>query len=169
MIFFKVIVAGLLVLVSAMIGIKKARKYEDREYILRESITFFKGLENEIKYMLSTMPNAIESLRQGMNTMLKPVLGAISIDMVSNNISSCKIAEEVARLDCLSNYDRQVISNGIINLGSSDVDGQIGIIQNTVSVLETQVSEAYEDKNKNVKLYRTIGVVAGLMIAIVFI
>lgn len=169
MVMARILIATGIVVISTIIGMRKSKKYENREYILRESITFFRGMENEIKYMLSTIPNAIEGVRQNLNTMLKPILGAISTDILMNNVSSSKIAMEIDRLDPLSAYDRQIISNGIISLGQSDVDGQIGVIQNTLSILENQVTEANVEKNKNSKLYRTVGIVAGLMIAIIFI
>ena len=54
-------------------------------------------------------------------------------------------------------------------MGRSDIEGQINIIQNTINILENQINEANEIKNTNSKLYRTIGIISGLMLVIIFI
>ena len=55
------------------------------------------------------------------------------------------------------------------NLGRSDIDGQINIIQNGIKVLENQIIEASDIKNKNSKLYKTVGIITGVMIVIICI
>ena len=118
---------------------------------------------------LSTLPNAIESIRMNMKTSFKDVLGSISYELLKYNASGEKIAEEMASLTELTPYDRQIISNGIFELGKTDIDGQIGIINRTCNILKNQLEEAIDSKKKNSKMYKTIGFAMGLMIAILFI
>ena len=169
MLIVKCVILIAIVLICSLIGVNKAKKYESREYILRETIMLFKGIENEIKYTLATIPNAIESVRVNMKTKLKAVMGAISYELLKCNISKEKISDQVSCLSELTDYDRQVISNGIIELGSSDVDGQIGVIELTLKTLENQLSDSIEIKKKNSKVYKTIGIATGLVIAIILI
>lgn len=169
MLVFKLIIAIAIVCVCTALGIIKSKKYESREYILREGIMLFKGIKNEINYTLTPIPNAIEVVRQGMKTPLRDVMGAVSFELLQYNVSEQSIINEIEVLGELTPYDRQVITNGIISLGKTDVEGQMGVINMTCVTLENQLQDSIEEKKKNSKLYKTIGLATGLMIAIVFI
>lgn len=169
MLILKLSVAIAIVVICTALGIMKSKKYESREYILREAIGMFKGIRNEINYTLTPIPNAIESVRQNMKTALREVMGAVSFELLQYNVSVENVANEIARLIELTPYDRQVISNGIISLGKTDVEGQMGVINMTCTTLENQLEDSIEAKKKNSKLYKTVGLATGLMIAIVFI
>lgn len=158
--------------ICTMLGIKKAKKYETRERIISEFITVFKYIENDIKYMLTSLPDALEKVRHTLNTDVKEVLGAISVGMLSESTSenvNKKICEEINNIYEINSYDKEIIYQGFSSLGKSDIDSQISIINNTVVNLLNQLSEASEEKVKNFKLYRTLGTAVGLMLAIVFI
>lgn len=161
-----------IVLICTILGMKKSKKYETREKVIIDFITVFKSIENDIKYMLISLPDALEKVRHTLNTDTKDVLGAISVLMLSNiqtNDMNKKINEEINSINELNSYDKEIIYQGISNLGKADADTQIGIIDNTVINLNNQLSEANSEKLKNCKLYRTLGTAVGLMIAIVFI
>ena len=164
MIVIKIIISVFIVILTAYIGAYKAMKLKQRERILREMVTFLKLVGNEIKYMMNILPNAYEIARQKLNTELKVKIGQIVVDMLdSNNIT---YIEEIESLD---KYDKDIIISTLKNLGRSDIDGQMNIIQNTINILENQISEANENKRTNSKLYRTIGIISGLMLVIIFI
>ena len=169
MLILNLLIAVAIVCVCTILGFIKSKKYESREYILREAIGMFKGIKNEMTYTLTPLPNAIEVVRQNMKTVLREVMGAVSFELLQYNSSNENIANEINRLEELTPYDRQVVSNGIIALGKTDVEGQIGIINMTCTTLETQLEDSIEDKKKNSKIYKTVGLATGLMIAIVFI
>lgn len=169
MLIFKILISSLVVCLCGVIGIRKAKKYESREYILREAISLFKGIENEITYTLTPIPNAIESVRCSMKTRLKDILGAVSYELMQYNVSDINIVSEISKLDELTPYDKQLISAGIIELGKTDVEGQIAKINMTCRGLENQLNDSIEDKKKNSKVYKTVGFATGLMLAVVFI
>lgn len=169
MVVIKIISLFLIVALCTILGVKKSKKYENREYILRESITLFKGIENEIKYMLMPLPNAIEITRQGLLTNLKDTMGNISYMMLRKNLNASDVAFEIDKLSELNLYDKQILTQGIVNLGASDVEGQVNVISLAVNSLENRLEEAIEEKKKNTKLYKTVGLMTGLMIAVIFI
>lgn len=172
MIVVKIIISISIVCITAYIGTYKARKLKQREYILREMVTFLKLVENEIKYMMNILPNAYEIARQKLSTELKIKIGQIVVDMLdSENLTYIdgSIEKNISDIESLDKYDKEVIISTLKNLGRSDVEGQINIIQNTINILENQISEANEIKNTNSKLYKTIGIVTGLMLVIIFI
>ena len=169
MLVLKLIILVAIVCICTALGIIKSKKYESREYILREAIMLFKGIKNEINYTLTPIPNAIEVVRQGMKTHLRDVMGAVSFELLQYNVNDQSITSEIEALGELTPYDRQVITNGIISLGKTDVEGQMGAINMTCVTLENQLQDSIEEKKKNSKLYKTVGLATGLMIAIVFI
>ena len=169
MLIIRVLIAIGIVLIASLLGIKKAKKYELREYVLKETIDLFNGMQNEMEYTLSSIPNAIESIRMRFKTKLKDVLGNISFEMLKYNMEKNIIINEIDTLEELTAYDKQIISMSLIELGKTDIKGQIGIIKSTCANLEGQLKEATDDRQKNSKLYKTVGVATGLIIAIIFI
>ena len=119
--------------------------------------------------MLSSLPNAIESARVNLDTGLKDVMGLIGTSILQNKIDNNIVFENVNIIDELTFYDKQIIANGVSMLGSSDVEGQENIIENTVDMLMNQYVEAKELRQKNCKLYKTVGIAAGIIIAILFV
>lgn len=168
---FKIILAVIIITITTYLGISKSKRLHDREYVLREMIAFLIGIENEIKYCLNLLPNAYESVRLGLKTDLKNAIGVISLDMLKENEYALdrSIVENISGIEGLVEYDKNIIISILRNLGKSNVEGQINIIQNSISTLENQVKEANEIKLKNSKMYKTIGMITGMIIVVIFI
>ena len=135
-------------------------------------VTFLNLVKNDIKYMMNILPNAYEIARQKLNTSLKIALGKIVVDMINSNTNMQieeSICKNITEIEELTKYDKEIFISTLKNLGRSDLDSQINIIENSINVLENQIKEANEIKLRNSKLYRTVGVITGLMIVIVFI
>lgn len=171
MIILKIVLATLIICITTYLGMLKSKRLYDREYILREMVSFLIGLENEIKYCLSLLPNAYEAARMSLKTNLKYALGNISIDMLKEDeyIVDRSIVDNISQIDGLVEYDKNVIISTLRNLGKSNVEGQINIIQNSITTLDNQIKEANEMKIKSSRMYRTIGMLSGLIIVVVFI
>lgn len=54
-------------------------------------------------------------------------------------------------------------------LGKTDVDGQVSNLEIASTFIDTQIEKAEVEKQKNSKLYKTLGVVSGLAIIIILI
>jgi len=168
----KLVISLFIIILCSYVGYLKSKKLREREYILREMVTFLKLVENDILYMMNVLPNAYEIARQKLNTMLKDVIGNIVVDMLNENYGDHmeeNITRHIAQITELTSYDKEIFAQTLKNLGKSDVESQISMIQNSITIIENQIQEANEIKNKNAKLYRTIGAISGLMIVIVFI
>lgn len=168
----KIIISIAIVSITAYIGNQKAINLKKREYILRDMVTFFKLVKDEIRYCLSILPNAYESSRQRLGNDLKIAIGQIVIDMINYDsliYVDKSIVENISKINELTEYDKDIFISTLKNMGRSDLDSQINIINNTVNILENQIKEANETKLKNSKMYRTVGMVAGLMIVVIFI
>ncbi len=171
MFILKVILAITIVFITTYMGMIKSKKLYDREYILREMVVFLIGIQNEIRYCLSLLPNAYEACRIGLKTDLKYAIGNIALDMIKEEEFTVErsIVDNISSIEGLTVYDKNIIISTLKNLGKSNVEGQMNIIQNNISTLENQIKEANEIKLKSSKMYRTIGVISGLIIVVLFV
>ena len=172
MVAVKIVISFMIVILSTYIGIIKSNKLKSREYILREMVTFLGLVENDIRYMMNILPNIYESARQKLSTELKNVMGKIVVDMLSFDNTALieqSIVTNVSSLETLYDYDKNVFTSTLKNLGRSDMESQINIIENGINILQNQIKEANEIKLKNSKLYKTVGTITGIMIVIIFI
>lgn len=69
----------------------------------------------------------------------------------------------------LNQEDISVMQNLGRLLGQTDLDGQISEIEVVNDFLTAQLENASEERRKNEKMYRTLGLVTGLTIAIILI
>lgn len=172
MLILKFIVSFSIIGISTYIGILKSNKLKMREQILREMVTFLGLVENEMQFMMSILPNAYESARQKLSTPLKETIGKIVVDMLSCeeiSLMDQSIVKHVSMMESLNEYDRNVFISTLQNLGRSDLNSQMNIIENGIHILQNQIKEANDVKIKNSKLYKTVGTIAGIMIVIIFI
>lgn len=171
MIFIKIIISIVILFITSYIGIEMAGALKSREEILTDMITFLRLVQNEMMYMLNSLPVAYEMSRQRLNTELKNVLGAISLDMskLGTGKVDASITNNINSIKSLNEYDKEIIISTLKNLGRSDLESQYNIIENGITIINKQIKEANEIKNKNSKVYKTIGVITGLMIVIIFI
>lgn len=168
----KFIISALIVIVATYIGFSKSKKLKDREYILRETITFFQMVKNEITYNMNVLSNAYEISRQKLSTRLKDAVGAIVADMLACEDYSkldFSIVDNISKIEELTDYDKNIIISVLRNLGRSNAESQINIIDNAIYTLENQVKEANETKITTAKMYRSMGAIVGLMIVVIFI
>ena len=169
--FCKIIIAIAILFITSYMGMELANSLKSREEVLTDMITFLRLVQNEMMYMLNSLPTAYEMSRQRLNTELKNVLGAISLDMskLGTGKVDASITNNINSIKSLNEYDKEIIISTLKNLGRSDLESQYNIIENAISIINKQIKEANEIKNKNSKVYKTIGVITGLMIVIIFI
>ena len=161
MIVIKIIISILIVALTAYIGSSKSRKLKEREYVLREMVTFLKLVENEIKYMMNILPNAYEIARQKLNTELKIKIGQIVVDMLdSNNMTYIegsieKNISEIERVIEGYNILKSDIANNK-NISDADIDSYKARILTLLNKVGITVDGATIDhilgKNREVNL-----------------
>ena len=128
-------------------------------------------VQNEMIYMANSLPISFEISRQRLNSKLKDVIGAIALDISEYGSSKVdmSITSNVNTLDELNDYDKDIIISTLKNLGRSDIDSQNNIIENAITIVQKQIKEANTNKVKSSKVYRTVGVITGLIIVVIFI
>ena len=79
------------------------------------------------------------------------------------------IANNIGGIKDLTEYDKNIIISTLKNLGRSDIEAQMNILENAKQVINVQLDDAIKYKEKNSKLYKTVGTVVGIMTVIVLI
>ena len=69
----------------------------------------------------------------------------------------------------MTKEDIEVIKNLSNLLGKVDIEGQVNEVELVENFLDTQIELAEEEKQKYVKLYKTLGVTIGLAVVIILI
>ncbi len=158
-------------LITTYMGIEMARGLKSREEILTDMVTFLRLLKNEMTYMNHSIPVAFEVCRQKLISELKNSIGAIVLDIEEYGIGKVdmSINNNIDSLSALSFYDKSVIISTLKNIGRSDLESQNNIIENGITILNEQIKEANAYKIKNSKVYKTVGVISGLIIVVIFI
>ena len=64
MLVFKFIISLGIIFICTYFGISKSKNLKNRENILKDTLTFFNSVQNEINYTLCILPNAYEVSRQ---------------------------------------------------------------------------------------------------------
>ena len=85
---------------------------------------------------------------------------------------SAGVAWEKAVDEANNNFtkeDKDIIKGLAKMLGKTDIDGQVSEIRLTCKFLDVQIKDAEIEKNKNEKLYKTLGATVGLALVIILI
>ena len=69
----------------------------------------------------------------------------------------------------LNSDDIEILKELGISLGQTDLEGQLKNIRLVYNSLKSQLESAKEEKGKNFKLYRNMGVLCGLIIIIILL
>lgn len=161
----------LIFLTSSFIGFLYSKRYSERVKDLKEMKNALKMFESKIKFTYEPIPEVFFEISKE----IKPNIGKIftkASEYMNSEIASTawkKSVEEEKIYNNFSKEDIDIIKNLSKLLGSTDLEGQVNSIKLTSNFLDKQIEEAEIEKNKNIKLYKTLGTGIGLTISIILI
>lgn len=166
MIFIKYISLLGIIIISSYLGIYKARDYENR---VRELTKFQSALvmfKSKLEFTYEPIKNIFEDISK--------VIYKENDNIFQNVIRSKKDIytswkEAVRNENSFTKEDKEVIEMIGKLLGKTDLDGQVNEINLGLNLVEKQLEIAEYERKKNVKLYRTMGIVCGIGICIILI
>ena len=166
MIVIKYLILFLILVASTLIGRSLSKKYVYRLKELEEIKNSFNILKTKIKFTYEPIPELFQELENTKCRNVGNILKLAKEKMENENISTAwenAIEESVTNL---KKEDKEILKSLGKLLGRTDVEGQMGQIETTESLLENQIKEALEEKLKNEKLYSRLGTTIGLAIVI---
>ena len=152
---------------SAYIGILKAKTYENRVIELNKFQNAVVMFKSKIEFTYEPLKNIFEDIS---NVIYSNENNIFLITIKKNKDiyeAWCESIDE--NINNLTNEDKEIIKMLGKLLGKTDIKGQVNEIALTQGLIEKQIEKADIEKNKNVKLYNTLGVVLGIGICIILI
>lgn len=155
--------------ISATIGVNISKKYSSR---VKELKQFFQALtifEEKIKFTYEPIPDVFLDISNNFDSPLKEIFYNASEKMQSMSASEAWEDAIDESKNNLIKEDKDSIKALAKMLGKTDLDGQVSEIRLTKQFIKTKIEEAEYQRNKNEKLYRTLGITFGLTIVIILI
>lgn len=169
--FIKYILIFFVFIISTMIGNLYSKKYTNRLNELEKIKNMLNVFKAKIKFTCVPIQDIFSQLYSENQDNIGEIFKQVNIYMNNNSAQESwdKALEEAKDKTNLSNEDIAALKTLGKMLGNTDIDGQVSQIELTENLLTKQIENAQEEKKKNLKLYKTLGVATGLTIAIILI
>ncbi len=164
----KFIISILIIYICTYIGIYKAKTYEQREKELKK-------IKNSLAFFKSKIEFTYEPIEEVFNGISKSIyihkdnIFKNTINKLNETDLNTSWNTAVEEAIYFNKEDKEVLKMFGKLLGKTDKKGQIGEIEITMEFIEKQIDKAELEKNKNSKLYKSLGILCGLGIVIIFI
>ena len=170
----KIISLLLIFVLSSFAGILISNKYNMRVKEIEDMISALDLLETRVKYTYDTIADSFDFIAENMKTKAYRIFMIASSMLLNNtNISAGDIFRNVVDDESIflsiNKEDKEILKGLGTSLGQMDLEGQIKNIVLVKQLLEKQLNDAVEEKSKNFKLTRNMGVFVGLIILIILI
>jgi stage III sporulation protein AB len=158
--------AVLIILAFSLWGILKSEKLKKRNESLLRIISSLSLLENEVAYAQKSMRDALFSIGTLTDmpffTAVSENIGNFKMqDVFSAALSKCNM--------CLSKADTHTLLEFSQNLGNLDCASQIKSILHTKELFKIAQAEACEDYKKYSRLYRSTGLLLGVLFSLILL
>ena len=167
--FLKIFIFALIIGGCTALGIIYAKRYSNRVLELKEMKNALNMFENKIKFTYEDIPTVFKDISKTIKGNIGKVFENASNKMINKNAGEAWEEALNVTFTALKQEDIEIIKGLGRMLGKTDINGQISEIELVNEFLETQIKEAEEEKNKNYKMYKTLGIVVGITIVIILI
>lgn len=165
----KIIIYTFIFLLCSLIGILISRKYINRVNELKEFKNALNIFKTKIRYTYEPIPEIFAEISENVNPNIANVFKQASAKMdVLTAGDAWSLALKLDDLN-INEEDRIALKNLSKLLGKTDLQGQLNQIEMTSDFLDKQIQKAEKEKDKNEKMYRTLGMILGLTIVIILI
>ena len=142
-------------------GLYFSYRLKMREESLRELTQVLREMALLIRYRALPVKDLFSELSR--YEFISNVGGAVGADFRGGWVTAAD------KLTELGEYERKVVKSVGLSLGTSDIEGQIGMLEVNAEILSKHSEEAHEQYVKKGNLYRIFGVLAGMFIAVLLI
>ena len=169
MFFIKVFILLFIFLGSLQTGKIIAKKYSNRVIELKEMKNALNMFLTKIKFTYESVPESFQEIGNNIGGNIGKIFGTASENMKENSAGEAW-EETIEKVETsLTEEDKGIIKSLGRMLGKTDLEGQVSEIKLVQDFLNTQIELAEKEKQKNEKLYKTLGGVVGLAIVIILV
>ena len=169
MLWIKLIILNLILVSSTIIGITFSKKYTYRVNELQEMKNALNIFMTKIKFTYEPIPSTFLYISEKVEGNVSKIFKNATEEMENKPAGEAWDKSLDAIVTNMKKEDIDIIRNLGRLLGKTDIEGQISEIKLVNNFLDIQIKDAEEEKNKNEKMYRTLGIVAGMTITILLI
>lgn len=197
MLMFKIMCLAIILIICVSIGFNISARYTSRVNGLKKMLRALNIFEEKIKFTYEPIPNIFEELgnnfsnsknengillkNKNKNENMRRLFTNHENDYVGEIFSKASLnmktmqageAWENAIDSVNTNFTKEDINTikGLAKmLGKTDLDGQVSEIRLTKQFINTKIEEAEIERQKNSKLYKTLGATVGLATVILLI
>ena len=154
---------------STGIGILISKMYENRVKELRQFKNILNIIKTKIKFTYEPLTEIFNQISQEKSSKIEEIFENMTYKLAFENIKySWMDAIQEADIS-ITQEDKDILKELGKVLGQTDADSQVNEIEVTESFLNMQIKKAEEARKKNQKMYKTLGVVVGLVFVIILI
>lgn len=164
----------LIIIISTYIGFAYGGIFNNRVQQLKEIQKSLIYLQNEILYNSTPLPEALFTLGIKVKSPFNELFTKASTRLMNGSCVNVKEAFFKIYVEEKEKYyinieDQNLISDFLGSLGESNLYTQDKLFNVTMKNLELNIKDAEEIAKKNIKVYRSLGISIGFMIAIFLI
>mgnify|MGYP004465973827 FL=1 len=154
---------------STGIGILISKMYENRVKELRQFKNILNIIKTKIKFTYEPLAEIFNQISQEKSSKIEEIFENMTYKLAFENVKySWMDAIQEADIS-ITQEDKDILKELGKVLGQTDADSQVNEIEVTESFLNIQIEKAEEARKKNQKMYKTLGVVVGLVFVIILI
>lgn len=152
---------------STAIGLAISKSYGNRVIELKEFKNILNVMKTKIKFTYEPLAEIFKQIANKNETNVERIFGQMANQI--NYYQTREVWENcIQEADISINQeDKDILKKLGKLLGQTDVEGQVSEIEVTEDFLNMQIEKAEEEKKKNQKMYKTLGVTIGLIFVIV--
>lgn len=170
----KIFLLATVLAVSTAIGFFISNRFSKRVSQLSDILSALEIFETKISYTCDSLIDTFTYISDNLKTKVYRIFFITAEHLRENkNMSAGDIFRNVIEDEKifleLNEKDIEVLKGLSISLGQTDLENQIKNINLVSQMIETQLKEAIEEKSKNYKMYRNMGVLTGLVLIILLI
>ncbi len=160
--------------ISTFLGYWISNRYSLRVKELQELIVALELFETRINYTYDTIPDCFRYISTYMGGNVGNIFSKTAEMLEEENDKSTGdcfkyVLDDERFMMNLKDVDIETLKGLSVSLGQIDLDSQIKNIKLIIHTLNNCLEQAEEEKSRNFKLYRNMGILAGLVIMIILI
>lgn len=171
--YIELIGSALILVSSTLIGTYYSQLYKRRTSdlcALKKALIILRG---EINYSLSPMPDALDNVSRRFDHEISVFFKSVSEELKKNSGKTLtevwkKKAEEELNKTFLNKTDIYNVMSFSENLGYLDKEMQNNNINLLIDQVNQEIKASVNNDNKYSKLYRSLGVLGGILVVVIF-
>ncbi|ACB85286.1 stage III sporulation protein AB [Natranaerobius thermophilus] len=166
----RIVGAGLILFSTMALGNQVAHKYKMRPKLLRQLEVLLEMTGSEINYAAVPLPELLSKIGRRFPKGAGKIFHRVNEHLKHNGVTPeeafYKTKQQLQHELSINEEDWQVLENFASYLGKSDSGEQLKQVELCLSHIRANQKIAMEDQRKNERMWRYLGVLAGLMLVI---